>query len=54
MLALGLYWCVEVYKAWTDQPVLTTIKTAELPVDEVIKACGNIKRVQNTKHLFSN
>ncbi len=43
MLALGVFWCVEVYKAWTDQPVLTTIKTAELPVDEVIKACGNIK-----------
>jgi hypothetical protein len=35
LLALGLYWCADVYQAWTDQPVLTTIKTAELPVQEV-------------------
>ncbi len=35
MLALGSYWCVEAYQAWTGQPVLTTINTAELPVEKV-------------------
>ncbi len=35
MLVLGLYWCVEVYLAWIGQPVLTTINTAELPIEEV-------------------
>jgi len=35
MLALGTYWCSKVYRSWSDQPVLTTITTAELPVDKV-------------------
>jgi hypothetical protein len=35
MLALGSYWCVEAYQTWTEQPVLTTINTAELPVEKV-------------------
>jgi len=35
MLALGTYWCSKVYRSWSNQPVLTTITTAELPVDKV-------------------
>jgi len=35
MLVLGVYWCAEAYQTWTGQPVLTTITTAELPVEEV-------------------
>jgi len=35
MLALGLYWCTEAYLNWVDQPVLTTISNAGLPVDNV-------------------
>jgi len=37
MLVLGLYWCIMAYKNWTSNPVLTTIITAELPVEEVNK-----------------
>jgi hypothetical protein len=37
MLALGLYWCVELYQAWKEHPVLITITTAELPVEKVLK-----------------
>jgi len=35
MLALGCYWCIKAYENWLGQPVLTTIKTAGLPVEEV-------------------
>jgi hypothetical protein len=35
MLALGIYWCYEVYQTWIGMPVLTTITTAELPIKEV-------------------
>jgi hypothetical protein len=35
MLSLGVYWCAEAYLNWIDQPVLTTITTAGLPVEKV-------------------
>ena len=36
MVSLGMYWCTEVYINWNDQPVLTTIQTAGLPVENVL------------------
>jgi len=44
MLALGIYWCYEVYQGWTDMPVLTTITTAELPIQEVKNKNGAKKK----------
>jgi len=35
MLSLGIYWCKEAYQNWMDQPVLTTITNAGLPVEQV-------------------
>jgi len=35
MLALGFYWCAQVYQSWKSQPFQTTISTAELPIDKV-------------------
>jgi len=35
MLSLGIYFCAKVYQNWDDQPVLTTIKNAGLPVEMV-------------------
>jgi hypothetical protein len=36
MVTLGMYWCTELYLNWDDQPVLTTITTAGLPVESVM------------------
>jgi hypothetical protein len=35
MLALGLYWCIQAYQDWQNKPVLITITTTGLPVEEV-------------------
>ena len=35
MLMLGCYWCTEAYQNWSDHPVLTTIKTAGFPLEQV-------------------
>jgi len=35
MLALGTYWCSGIYQGWSEHPVLTTIATAEFPIEEV-------------------
>jgi len=35
MFLLGCYWCVTAYQAWMDQPVLTTITTTALPIEQV-------------------
>jgi hypothetical protein len=43
MLAIGLYWCIDTYQAWTDQPVLTTITTAELPIEKVKDSVSRIQ-----------
>jgi hypothetical protein len=45
MVTLGMYWCTELYLNWDDQPVLTTITTAGLPVESVNEYCllGKVK-----------
>ena len=35
MFMLGCYWCTEAYQNWSDHPVLTTIKTAGFPLEQV-------------------
>ena len=35
MLTLGLYWCAQAYINWSAQPAFTTIKSAEMPVEQV-------------------
>jgi hypothetical protein len=35
MFALGFYWCGKAYQNWNAQPVVTTITTAGLPVEDV-------------------
>ena len=35
MLTLGLYWCAQAYYNWSAQPAFTTIKSAEMPVEQV-------------------
>jgi hypothetical protein len=43
MLLLGGYWCTTAYQAWMDQPVLTTITTTALPVDQVQTLTTNLR-----------
>jgi hypothetical protein len=43
MMSLGIYWCAEAYQNWIDHPVLTTINTAGLPVDQVAIKLINFK-----------
>ena len=43
MLSLGIYFCSEAYQNWNDQPVLTTIKTAGVPVEQVSHCGWHIK-----------
>ena len=44
MLTLGMYWSVSAYQDWQDNPVMTTIKTAALPIKEInfpaVTICG--------------
>ena len=35
MLSLGLYWCIQAYQDWKNNPVLTTITNTAYPVYEV-------------------
>ena len=36
MLSLGIYWCIQSYQDWKDKPVLTTMTSTGLPVEQVI------------------
>jgi len=35
LMVLGLYWCIQTYQNWDDNPVLTTITTSDYPVQKV-------------------
>ena len=35
MLSLGLYWCIESYQSWKSNPVLTTLTSTGLPIEQV-------------------
>ena len=35
MFSLGLYWCIQAYQDWKNNPVLTTITTTAYSVNEV-------------------
>ncbi len=35
LMILGLYWCIQTYQNWDDNPVLTTITTSDYPVQNV-------------------
>lgn len=47
MLALGLYWCIQAYQDWQKKPVLITITTTGLPVEEV-----QIKYLCSTSYIL--
>jgi len=44
MLALGIYWCYEVYQSWTDQPVITTITSAGVNFINILCKLFSYKR----------
>ena len=51
MLMLGCYWCFTAYQSWKEQPVLTTITTAGLPVEQVIRAIQITLEKYDSRHF---
>jgi hypothetical protein len=53
MLTLGIYWCVQAYDGWAANPVLTTITSTGLPVEQVISNTLNVLNVFNFLAAFA-
>ena len=51
MLALGIYWSVEIYSDWKYQQVLTTAATTALQVGEIefpaVTICTQVEKYEH-------
>ena len=51
-VSLAIYWSVGAYLSWDEVPVLTTVATTALPIEEVITVGSGIVKMLKIESIF--